>query len=61
MDQQAKVAQARRNCAAARIRLQNAPLNSGAWLDAKASLAFWEARAAVYAAVDPFAPRRRQA
>jgi hypothetical protein len=54
MDQQqaakAKLEQARRNAQAARIRLQGSTLNSGAWYDARASLMFWESRAAVHAA-----------
>jgi hypothetical protein len=64
----AKLEQARDNAQAARIRLQSAPLNSGAWFDARASLMFWEARAAVHAAggfacaaVDAISQRRGHA
>ena len=50
----AKLEQARRNAQAARIRLQDATANSGAWYDARASLHFWEARAAVLRTDAPY-------
>jgi hypothetical protein len=44
---------ARQNVQAARARLQRAALNSGAWYDARASLNFWESRAALAATHQP--------
>lgn len=50
----AKLEQARNNAQAARIRLAGAVLNSGSWYDARASLHFWESRAAVLRSEAPF-------